>query len=118
MANTFLNKTSRAIGTTPTEVGSYTVAASTETTIIGLTIANIHASSTIKVDCYLKDSKHFQEKGDYVNAFGALNYAHGWLDSGARLKKEKPGVVFFPLFPHCSLSVDRGRPWSCCQVWW
>ena len=56
MANTFLNKTSRAIGTTPTEVGTYTVAASTETTIIGLTIANIHASSTIKVDCYLKDN--------------------------------------------------------------
>jgi len=40
----------------------------------------------LMVDCYLRDSKHFQKKGDYVNAFGALNYAHGWLDSGARLK--------------------------------
>ncbi|MDP3026869.1 MAG: DUF357 domain-containing protein [Nanoarchaeota archaeon] len=38
------------------------------------------------VECYLSDSKHFEKKGDYVNAFGCLNYAHGWLDAGARLK--------------------------------
>jgi uncharacterized protein len=37
------------------------------------------------VENYLSDAKHFEEKGDYVNAFGALNYAHGWLDSGVRL---------------------------------
>ena len=35
---------------------------------------------------YLSDAKHFEEKGDYLNAFGALNYAHGWLDSGVRLR--------------------------------
>ena len=35
---------------------------------------------------YLSDATHFEEKGDYVNAFGALNYAHGWLDSGVRLR--------------------------------
>ena len=40
----------------------------------------------LMVTSYLKDSKHFQNKGDYVNAYGALNYAHGWLDAGARLK--------------------------------
>lgn len=34
---------------------------------------------------YVSDAKHFKEKGDYVTAFGALNYAHAWLDSGARL---------------------------------
>jgi len=34
---------------------------------------------------YLSDAKHFQLKGDFVNAFAALNYAHGWLDSGVRL---------------------------------
>ena len=34
---------------------------------------------------YLSDAKHFQESEDYVNAFAALNYAHGWLDSGVRL---------------------------------
>ena len=38
------------------------------------------------VDCYLSDSKHFEVKGDLVNAFGAIYYAHGWLDCGARLK--------------------------------
>lgn len=38
------------------------------------------------VECYLSDSKYFEKQGDYVNAYGALNYAHGWLDSGARLK--------------------------------
>ena len=27
----------------------------------------------------------FEENKDFVNAFAALNYAHGWLDSGVRL---------------------------------
>lgn len=34
---------------------------------------------------YYSDAKHFKEKGDIASAFGALNYAHGWLDAGARL---------------------------------
>ncbi len=34
---------------------------------------------------YFRDAGHFQKKGDIVNAFAALNYAHGWLDAGARL---------------------------------
>ncbi|MBD3318865.1 DUF357 domain-containing protein [Candidatus Woesearchaeota archaeon] len=34
---------------------------------------------------YFSDAKHFEEKGDVVTAFAALNYAHGWLDAGARL---------------------------------
>jgi uncharacterized protein len=38
------------------------------------------------VKCYLDDSQHFQKNGDFVNSYGALNYAHGWLDAGARLK--------------------------------
>lgn len=37
------------------------------------------------VGCYLKDAQHFKKKGDYVDAFAALSYAHGWLDAGARL---------------------------------
>ena len=40
----------------------------------------------LMVSCYLEDSKYFKEKKDYVNSFACLNYAHGWLDSGARLK--------------------------------
>ena len=34
---------------------------------------------------YYSDAKHFYNSGDWVLAFGALNYAHGWLDSGARI---------------------------------
>ena len=37
------------------------------------------------VENYLSDAKHFEKKGDYVNSFAALNYAHGWIDSGVRL---------------------------------
>ena len=37
------------------------------------------------VSNYLSDAKHFKSKKDFVNAFAAVNYAHGWIDSGARL---------------------------------
>ncbi|MDR1404347.1 MAG: DUF357 domain-containing protein [Candidatus Methanoplasma sp.] len=34
---------------------------------------------------YYSDAKHFRESGDLVTAFAAVNYAHGWLDCGARI---------------------------------
>lgn len=34
---------------------------------------------------YLSDAEYFKRNGDYVNGFAAVNYAHGWLDAGARL---------------------------------
>lgn len=34
---------------------------------------------------YHEDARHFAAKGDYVNAFACVNYAHGWVDAGARL---------------------------------
>ncbi len=34
---------------------------------------------------YYSDADYFAKKGDIVTAFAALNYAHGWLDAGARL---------------------------------
>lgn len=34
---------------------------------------------------YHADAKHFAQKGDNVNAFACVNYAHGWIDAGARL---------------------------------
>ena len=34
---------------------------------------------------YFNDAKHFYNKENYVLAFAALNYAHGWLDAGARI---------------------------------
>ena len=37
------------------------------------------------VSDYLSDAKYFEKNGNFVNAFAALNYAHGWLDAGVRL---------------------------------
>jgi hypothetical protein len=34
---------------------------------------------------YREDAEHFFNEGDLVNAFACVNYAHGWLDAGARL---------------------------------
>ncbi len=34
---------------------------------------------------YVSDAEHFYKKDDFVDAFAALNYAHGWLDCGARI---------------------------------
>ena len=34
---------------------------------------------------YYNDAVYFKNKGDYVNAFAAVSYAHGWLDAGARI---------------------------------
>jgi len=37
------------------------------------------------VECYLSDSKHFEKEEDLINSFGAIYYAHGWIDCGVRL---------------------------------
>jgi len=34
---------------------------------------------------YISDAEFFRKKDDFVNAFAALNYAHGWLDTGSKL---------------------------------
>jgi len=34
---------------------------------------------------YYADAVYFEGRKDFVNAFAALNYAHGWLDAGARI---------------------------------
>lgn len=34
---------------------------------------------------YFKDANYFKSKGMLVTAFAAINYAHGWLDSGSKL---------------------------------
>jgi hypothetical protein len=56
MANTFKNRTLRAVGTTPTDVGAV-VAASTQTTLIGMTVANI-TSGVISVTVTLNDGSN------------------------------------------------------------
>lgn len=34
---------------------------------------------------YCDDAKHFREKGELEKALANVNYAHGWLDAGARI---------------------------------
>ena len=34
---------------------------------------------------YISDAEFFRKKNDFVNSFAALNYAHGWLDTGSKL---------------------------------
>lgn len=34
---------------------------------------------------YYNDALHFRSIGDFINAFASVNYAHGWLDCGARI---------------------------------
>ena len=34
---------------------------------------------------YYEDAKYFEKKGDLINAYGAVVYAHAFLDAGARL---------------------------------
>ena len=36
-------------------------------------------------DDYCKDALHFLENGDHVRAFGAIYYAHAWIDAGVRI---------------------------------
>lgn len=54
MANTFKRYASRSIGTSLTAVGTYTVAASTQVTAIGLSVSNTSASQ-IDIDVTLYD---------------------------------------------------------------
>ncbi len=34
---------------------------------------------------YYEDAKHFRDKGELGKALANINYAHGWLDAGARV---------------------------------
>ena len=37
-------------------------------------------------DDYASDARHFMNNGDYVRAFGAINYAHAWIDAAVKLR--------------------------------
>ena len=37
-------------------------------------------------DDYASDAKYFRDTCDYVRAFGAINYAHAWIDAGVKLR--------------------------------
>ena len=36
-------------------------------------------------DSYTSDAKWFVENGDLVRAFGAINYAHAWIDCAVKI---------------------------------
>ena len=36
-------------------------------------------------DNYQKDALYFMNNGDLVRAFGAINYAHAWIDAAVRI---------------------------------
>lgn len=38
---------------------------------------------------YCEDTKYFLEKGDFVTAFGCINYAHGLIDAYRKKWREK-----------------------------
>lgn len=73
MANTFTRKVSRNIGSTPTQVGSYTVGAATTTTVIGMTVCNTSAAA-ITVDVYHYDGANatYLVKAAPINIGGTL----------------------------------------------
>lgn len=73
MANTFSRKISRGVGTTAEAVGAYTVAADTQSVLIGLTVSNTHTAS-VKVNILVDDgvTHYYLVKGASVDPGGAL----------------------------------------------
>ena len=73
MANTFKRKVSQGIGTSATAIGGYTVVAGTQTTVIGLTCANV-TTTAVTVDVILNDGTNntYIVKGATVPSGGSL----------------------------------------------
>lgn len=73
MANTFKRKVSQGIGTSATAIGGYTVGAGTQTTVIGLTCANV-TTTAVTVDVILNDGTNntYIVKGATVPSGGSL----------------------------------------------
>src|SRR5256712_13561694 len=48
---------------------------------------------------YFDDARHFRERGELEKALANVNYAHGWLDAGARIGLFEVGGGDHPLTP-------------------
>jgi hypothetical protein len=74
MANTFKSYTSRNVGTTPSNIGSYTVSANTQVTAIGCSVANISEYPvTVEISLYDgSNSTRIVGPGALVPVGGAL----------------------------------------------
>ena len=45
-----------------------------------------HLATMLRMaDDYASDAQHFLNTGDLVRAFGAINYAHAWIDAGVKI---------------------------------
>lgn len=45
-----------------------------------------HLATMLRMaDDYAADALHFLKAGDLVRAFGAINYAHAWIDAGVKI---------------------------------
>ena len=36
-------------------------------------------------DDYASDARHFLRSGNLIDAFGAINYAHAWIDAAVKI---------------------------------
>jgi hypothetical protein len=52
----------------------------------GTTEASQLAVMLRMADDYANDAIHFMNNGDFVRSFGAINYAHAWIDAGVKLR--------------------------------
>lgn len=78
MASAFKRKLSQSIGTVLTSVGSYTVPASTQVTIIGLTVANVLTTAiAVDVTLYNGATDTYITKNCPIAAGGTLVLAGG-----------------------------------------
>lgn len=83
MAVVFKNVKSRNIGASATAIGSYTVGAATSGIVTALTVSNVTASTTIKVNVSVYDgaNDHYLVKGAELIPGAALDV----IDGGGRL---------------------------------
>jgi hypothetical protein len=78
MATNFKSKRTANIGTTPTSVGSYTVPAATQTTVIGLTLCNTTGNTiTASVSYYDGSTDTYLVKNSFIAAGGTMIVAGG-----------------------------------------
>lgn len=63
---------------------------------------------------YVSDAHHFRDKEEFVLAYGAINYAHGWLDSCAALGLIK--VHDDRVFTVDAKPQNRKRPLFICKA--
>lgn len=47
-------------------------------------LEEIARDNLVMIKSYYEDALYFYRNGDMLNAFAALNYSYGWIDSGVR----------------------------------